>query len=163
MEENTKSNELANIIEWNSPIYLHYKKGWKWYSAFGIIVSAAIIWAVVNGQIIPAILFVLTAAVYLMHCQEDPPMIKIGISQLGIKVSNKFYPFSHIRAFWIHYLPPISTLHIRLANGSFKNEVEVYIMNQDPAILRKILLTQIPEVEGKNESFSSLMLRILRL
>src|SRR3989339_1189554 len=139
------------VIEWISPAYVHFKKGWKWFTIAGIIALSAILYSLYQGEYLSAIVFIILSGVYVMYYLEPPPMLHVGISELGVQISNKFYSFHQIKAFWINYLPPISTVHFKLA-GKMQREIEVHLANQDPVFLRNFLVTQVPELEGKQES-----------
>ncbi|KKP39337.1 MAG: hypothetical protein UR28_C0008G0042 [Candidatus Peregrinibacteria bacterium GW2011_GWF2_33_10] len=152
------------IIQWLSPAYIHFQKGWKWFLIAGILIAVATIYSLWQGEILAPILFVLMAGVYTMHYLQAPPMIDVGISHLGLQVGSKFYPFSHIKAFWIHYLPPISTVSFRIISSSkIYRDLSIYLMDQDPVKIRNFLINQIPELEGKQESASNILIRLLKL
>lgn len=149
-------------IEWMSPAYFHYKKGWKWFTAAGLIVLVAVVHSIINGQWMSAVVFILLAGVYMMHYLQKVPMIDVGISELGVQIGTRFCSFNLIKAFWINYNPPFSTLHLILAN-KIQNEVEINLLHQDAAEVRKLLIQEVPELEGRSESFMSIMARLLRL
>src|SRR3990167_4692256 len=97
-------------VEWLSPAYFHYKKGWKWFLIAGIITFIAIAYSVITVQWMSAIVFILLSGVYIMHYLQPVPIIHTGISKLGIQIGKKFYGFNQVKAFWINYNPPFSTL-----------------------------------------------------
>ncbi len=156
------SGDQSFDIEWICPAYFHYKKGWKWFSIAGSVILGAVIYSLVTGEWLSAIVFILLSGVYAMHYLQPIPLLHTGISKLGIQIGNKFYGFNQLKTFWINYNPPFSTLHVILAN-KMQKEIEINLVHQDPVAVRNMLINEIPELEGRSESFMSILARLLRL
>jgi len=87
----------------------------------------------------------------------------VRITELGIDVGGKFYPYNTINAFWIVYNPPfVRRLYFRMGTKSF-TEVKVELNHQNPVELRRLLAGEIPEIEGAQESVTDILIRLLRL
>lgn len=153
------------IFAWRAQEYLQHQKGARWYLVAGIIAAIFIFVAIVQGNWTMALAIVTFGAVYYYIQNYHPPKeIEIKISEMGIKIGHKTYPFSHIKAFWFHYNPPfIKTLNIRVDKGHYYADLSIQLNNQDPVQLRQFLCTQISEWEGKDEAFLDILLRLLRL
>ena len=81
---------------------------------------------------------------------------------MGIHVDNMFFPYSHINAFWLIYQPPyVKTLNLSIHKRIY-SDVVIQLGNQNPNDLLEYLCGQIPELEGKNERFADVVLRLLR-
>jgi len=150
-------------ITWTAPEHPHYEKGklWKIMAVSFVLVSATF------GVIFKAWTFSLAVvafalAYYIIH-RSKPQEVEISLSDIGIKVGKRKYPFNRIKSFWIIYEPPfIQTLHI-LVHGEFVPEIEIQIPNQDPAYLRDFLIDKIPEIEGRTPSLSTVMSRLFKI
>ncbi|KKU79089.1 MAG: hypothetical protein UY05_C0039G0006 [Candidatus Peregrinibacteria bacterium GW2011_GWA2_47_7] len=100
--------------------------------------------------------------VALIYSQE-PKKMPIKISPMGIKIGDHYVPYSNIRAFWIVYHPPmIKTLNFRTVHPLLP-DMMISLEHHNPAEIRDYLSTQVPEWEGKSESFSNTLVRLLRL
>lgn len=153
------------VFAWIAPEYLQHQKGERWYLFAGIVAALFIFVAILQGNWTMALAIIAFGAVYYYIQNYHPPKeIEIKISEMGIKVGHKTYPFSHIKAFWFHYNPPfIKTLNIRVDKGHYFADLSIQLNNQDPVQLRQFLCSQISEWEGKDESFLDILLRLLRL
>ena len=110
-----------------------------------------------------AIATILLAGVYFLASREHPRTQKVEINDLGIKIDDKFHPYSNIRYFWILYNPPLTaTLNFALV-GRVGKLITAQLGGQDPAPVRNFLRTQIPEVQGRKESFFDSIGKLLRI
>jgi hypothetical protein len=100
---------------------------------------------------------------YVAFDHKKPKKIKVILSEFGIKVGKKIYQYGRIEAFWIHYTPPmIKTLNLRVY-GEYFMDVEIQLHNQDPMQVHNFLSRKLPELEGKNESFITVLAKVLKI
>ncbi len=105
---------------------------------------------------------VFVIAYYLIH-RDHPKDVEISISDIGIKVGHRKYPFSRIKSFWLMYEPPhIRTLNIKV-HGELAVDISIQLNHQDPSKIREFLIEKIPEKEGHQESFSDIFARLLKI
>lgn len=150
-------------ISWQSPEFLQYKRGlaWKLTALVSILAFAALGYLYLSWTFSLAI--VTFAIVYYLLDRKDPKILEVVVSDIGIKVGSRKYPYSKIQGFWIIYNPPyVSTLNLRI-KGNALHDVEIQLVNQNPAEIRELLLDKIPEYEGKEESFIDILLSLLRI
>lgn len=151
------------ILLWPAPEYIKHTKGRLWFIFNGLLVLGIVVYGVITNSWTMSVAFLIFAGVYYLIHQEEPRQITIAISEMGIKIDTRFYPFSSIRYFWIVYNPPfVKTLHLKLASRTL-SEIEVQLADQNSADVRSYLLKQIPEMEGKEESLTSIFSRIMKL
>ena len=163
-----KENEIIKgegkiVLQWTAPEYISHEKDKKWYMAAGIVVLAGLIWAAATGSWSMALAIVVFAAVYeYIHIYHPPKEITVKIKENGIKVGHIFYRYSDMQAFWIIYSHGLKTLNLRVSKAVL-SEVVLQLNDQDPVELRKYLIGQIIEIEGRNERFGDILLRLLKL
>jgi hypothetical protein len=152
------------VFTWIAPEYIQHPKGRIWYFVASIVTAIFFIGATITANYTMALaILVFTGVYYYLHKHHPPKNIHITISKMGIKVGNMIFPYSHIKAFWIFYNPPfIKTINLRVKDHFF-SDVIIELNNEDPVLIRQFLCGQIPEWEGKNERFSDVLLRILKL
>lgn len=151
-------------ISWFTPEYIKYEKGLLWKVLVILIATALISWGIVSkAWTFSVVMVVFVVVYYLLIHREHPKAVKVVLSNIGIKVGHRKYPYSKIKAFWIIYNPPYTkTLHIRVQND-FAVDIPIYLHHQDPAEIREFLLEKLPELEGHRESFSDILLRIFKI
>lgn len=159
MHENAFNNP---VIYWQAPKYIQHEKSVKWFIAAGIIVLLLVISSIYFNNWSFAVALITLAVVYFMMHKEEPQMVDVVISKAGIKFGNKEIPYQNIKAFWIIYEPPnIKTLHLQFTGA--RHDLVIQLEDQDPAELRTFLCSQVREIEGKHESFTDALIRVLKM
>ncbi len=162
----SKSNSTAfdnADIKWTAPEYIKHEKGKVWYAvAIGITLITAILGVYYQAWTF-SLAIITFAIVYYIVNLEHPENIDIKVSKIGVKVGNKKYSFGEIQSFWILYDPPyLNTLNIKIKD-KFLTDIAIQLNDQNPAEVREYLIRKIPELEGKSEHFSDVLLRIFKL
>jgi len=127
------------------------------------ILLAAVIMGFFQGQWSFSLVMVTFAITYYIMHRDHPKDVEIKISEIGIKVGKRKYPYSKIKSFWIFYDPPyISTLNIRY-NDHVIVDIAIQLEGQNPADVREFLLGKIPEKVGHLEAFTDVLARLFKL
>ncbi len=151
------------LLEWQAPEFVKHEKGKTWYLVAGILTLCLIAYALFTGSATMAIVFIVLAGVYILTHNQQPKVIGVKITQLGLFVGEIFYPYNMVQAFWIVYHPPmVQALNLRLA-GKAGAKVTIQLDKQNPVEVRTLLAKEIPEVEGQQETMNELLIRLLRL
>ena len=151
------------ILHWNMPEYPHHEKSKAWYVTAGIFVLAIIAYGLITAEYTMVIAFALLAGVYYILHNEEPKDISIAITSLGIVVDNDFYQFSDFDSFWIVYDPgKVKALYLRPVK-KMSADIRLELVDNDPMVVRRLLQTQIKEIQGQGESLVDKMTRILKL
>jgi len=151
------------LLHWRSPEFITHQKGVTWFLIAGVITLLLIIYAIYTDSATMAIVFIVFGGVYYMMHNQEPKIIDIKLTELGVFVDKNFYPYNMINSFWIIYNPPyVRTLNLRLSDKT-STKVVIQLDVQNPVDVRKMLAKEIPEVEGASESISEILIRLLRL
>lgn len=162
-KEKIPENNSKTVFSWETPEYFRYQRGSTWYIVATILTAAAILWGIFSNNLTMALAVVVLVSVYeYTHRKHPPKIIKIEITEMGIRVGHMVFPYSHIQAFWIIQSNGLRTLNLRATNHFF-SDVVIQLGDQDAAPVRQYLAGQAPEWEGKNERLSDLILRLLKL
>lgn len=151
------------VFSWITPEYIKHEKGVKWYLAWGFIALLVVLYGLFyNAWTLSLVVTALCAGYYIQHF-ENPKNIKVSISDMGIRIGNKVIPSRNLKAFWIYYQPgKVQTLNFLTTDKIFP-EITIQLNGQNPAPIRKYLLRQIPEWEGKEETFTDVLIRLLKI
>lgn len=150
------------IILWTAPEFLRYRRGLIWKTAAFLLFACIMLFAFLQKAWSFGLVMLVSVAVYYLLQRERPRNLEVKISDIGIKVGQRQYPFTRIKGFWIIYEPPFATLNISVS-GDLAANISIQLAHQDPAVLRNFLLHKIPELEGKKESFLDLITKILKI
>lgn len=150
------------LLEWKAPEFINHTKGKRWFMGAGVLILTLITYAIYTQSATMVIVFVVLAGVYFMTHNMTPRIIDIKITEAGIAAGDTFYPFGQIEAFWIIYHPQYyRDLNLKLKNQSSK--ITLQLNEQDPIEVRNILSEELQEIKGAQDSFSDILIRLLRL
>jgi len=151
------------IISWTAPEYVIHERGIIWKITMSLIVVVSAVLGVYYDAWTFSLAIVSFAFVYYLIHIEHPRNIEIKISNVGIQVGLRKYPFARIKGFWMIYEPPfVSTLNLRVEGGILA-DLTIQLNGESPAQIRSFLLSKIPEFTDKKESLSDIFLRILKI
>ncbi len=150
-------------ISWSAPDKIRYKRGLVWKIIMPALLFSAIIIGVIHNAWTFSLAIAAFVMVYYIINREKPKILEVVLSNIGIKVGDRKYPYTKIKSFWVLYEPPYTkNLYIHV-DGDFAVHIPIQLGEQDPAIIREFLLEKIPEKEGMKESFVDMFLKILKI
>lgn len=151
------------ILSWFAPEYIHYEKGKIWKISAIVITLLAAFLAYRYSSWTFSLVILTLSAVYLFIHKENPKMVKVIVSEVGIKVGQRHYPFNKINGYWLVYHPPyIKKLNIRIKDHILV-DIPILLHQQDPAKIQSILNSKIPEIKGQKEPLSESLLRLIKI
>jgi hypothetical protein len=151
------------ILGWNAPQFARSHRSWIWYFLAALVNGALLYYAYWSASWTMALAFGLLPIVFLLGHYNKPQNVRVNFSEYGVKFGVIQIPYSSIKAFWILHDPPyVDELRLR-TNNKWHPEVVIPLMGVNPALVRKWLVTQVPEWEGKDRSFTDIITHILRL
>jgi len=134
-------------ISWTAPEYEVYEKSTVWYLGAALIIFAIATYAMVTESPIMAITFILIGVVGYLYLQKDPRTLDFNIDHRGIRAGRELYEYDNMDSFWIFYDPPhTKTLSLR-TKASMIPFVHIPIADEDPLVIREILLEYLPEIK----------------
>ncbi len=151
------------LLKWDGPETLHHNRGTAWKVVMGLLLIGMITYGILTNAWTFSLVIAVFAVVYYLHNREHPKDVEVKISNIGIKVGNRKYPYSRIRAYWFIYEPPfVSTLNIRV-DGELVNDIKIQLHDQNPGPVRQLLSQHLPELEGQTEKMSDIFFRLFKI
>jgi hypothetical protein len=153
-------------MQWITPAYRQTEKSKGWYLIMGLIVLIFVIYGMFSGDSsgwIVSITFLVLAATYYLTEMKPAPAVKVQISQLGVTFGPRFIPYNQMKSFWLLNEQNARHLNLTLLKGASRNLSIIVPEEVNMARLREYLLRQIPEEEGREESFTDQLIRNLGL
>lgn len=171
-EEKRRNRELIHslpsafdeaVISWIAPEAIRHERGTLWKIVMSLVVIGTITFGILyNSWTFSLAIAAFVFAYYIVNL-EHPKHLEVKISDIGIKIGNRKYPFSRIKAFWTIYEPPYTaTLNIR-TTGEITSDITIQLHGQSPSEIRRFLLDKIPELEGQSEKLSDIFLRLFKI
>lgn len=97
----SKESDARELVGWIAMEYHARHHGPAWYVGFAAISSALIFLGVLGKSYFFIALVVLAAAVLLLYTLRAPRELSCSVTNAGLRVGNKLYPFSEFSSFWI--------------------------------------------------------------
>lgn len=162
---NSRQGQAKIMMEWVTLAYRQTEKSFSWYAVMGLIVLVFVIYNLFADKYgwIVSITFLIMAGVYYLSELKKAPTVLVSISDHGVRFGARYFAYNEIKSFWIYTEENVRNLHLTLYKGGDR---DIGIMIDDEiniAKLREYLLSQIPEEEGRKETFSDHLIRNLGL
>jgi hypothetical protein len=91
----------ARAITWEAPEHYYQEKKPDWYLVLGIIVIAVSVAAIMLGNVLFALLIVVSGITLSVAAAKKPSVIPFSISVRGIKIDEDLYPYTTLKAYCI--------------------------------------------------------------
>ncbi len=106
--------------------------------------TAIVGYALYTESPVMAITFILAGIVWFMISEREAQTIRCSVSERGIIVGNSLYEYENIKSFCIFQEEGLPFVSFRIQADMFPH-LHIPIGDQDPKMLRAILLQYIPE------------------
>lgn len=111
MLDSMKQKKENQIISWEAPEFIYYKKNTSWYIML-IVIGLALIGAFYFMDNLLAIGVVVFAIVVIFIISKQKPKNRLcKLSKDTITIENKSYPIADFKSFFITYTQEIPVLH----------------------------------------------------
>lgn len=152
------------LLAWNTLEKEHYERGPLWYVGVFAFMILGVAYGIYSESWSSIIVFILLSAVAILYANNIPPRIRVFITEDGIYINKKIYPYKSIGVFWvIEAGNGIRRLGFRLKTG-LQHEKEVILAEEITAeMIREVLKNVLPEDTEQTEGFISRLTRALKL
>ena len=146
-KEDSENSSENTELHWSAEEYRGHKKSREWFFAFSIIAAGIIIFSLILGNPLFAIIILLATALLFMYEVREPKVYTFSITKEGLQTHRRLFEFIHLKSFWI----------IERKNGTREVLIEskkplvphlkIPLGNLDPEETRKTLLQHLSEEE----------------
>jgi hypothetical protein len=160
-----KNNFGRELFTWQVPEYDKHERSRAWYLAAGSLASIFIIYSLITGNFLFAIIIIAVSLVVILTDGRDPDMINVHLTSGGVIVARKFYDYDELKNFSIIYKPTqdVKNLYFEFKN-IFKPRLSFPLNDLNPLLIRENLLRYLPEdLERTNEPTSEGLAKLLKL
>jgi hypothetical protein len=151
------------LLQWIAPEYIKRQKTTAWFIGAGILVILLVLYAIWTNSWTMAVAFIVLAGVYALMHNHEPTQIEVKLTDIGVHVGHRLVPYNQIKAFWVVYHPPAVKVLKLLTTDKLMAELTIQLDGQAPGDVRRVLLKQVPEYEGRGESFVDTLIRTTKL
>ncbi len=166
MDENQDQNTgIAEIISWDIPEYEKHARGKAWYLLFALVALAMLVYALMTGNFLFAVIVIIGGFVLIMNDARHPQNVNISLTTEGIFVGRKFYDYDEIDNFSIVYKPTDNLKKIYFEfKSKTRHRLSIFLSDVNPVFVRDNLLPYLSEnIERTDESISEALAKALKL
>jgi len=154
--------EATKIIHEVSEFSKH-DRGLLWYFIVILLGAACLVYAIMTGNFLFAVILVLISVVMILMGLNEPRNVKLEIDPTGVRLGTKKYSFTQLKDFSIIFQPPeINTLYLEF-RMPLRERLSIPMGDLDPNIVRNYLLNFLEEdLDRDDESLSDILSRTLK-
>jgi hypothetical protein len=142
----------------------YYEKSVTWYVIATILTAAAVTYFIIDEAFSSAIVFVLILTVLFLFGNSEPKVIEIHISDIGIHIQRRLFPYKEINFFWIINRPEADIHALYFEFGTtVKRVVCIQLHDMPDNVIRHALRDYLEENFEKEEPKHNQLCRMLRL
>lgn len=160
-QENNSQKET--IFEWGFKEFNDSGRSRNWYVYSVLVVAALLVFSFFSANILFGLLVIISyLLILLFHRSQNE--VSFRITQDGIAVNQRFYPYEDIKNFYIIYNPPeVKTLYFE-PKSPVNPRIPVPLHDQNPVAIRDWLLKFVDEnLDREFEPVSDQISRLLKL
>lgn len=150
------------IISWVAHEFVPHNRGKIWkITSIAIVLLVATIGLILGSWTLSLAILAFTLVYVLVH-HDQGKLVEVTLSNAGIKVGNRIYPFYKIQGFWLVHEPPaVEELTLSVKN-ELHSEIKIQLENMDPRTVREFLIGKVPEI-NRSLSFTDILARLLKV
>lgn len=152
------------VFAWGVNEYEKHDRPKRWYVIAGIIGVALLLYAVISGNYLFALVVVLFGIILFLQDVQAPLEVSVALTDTGVIIGSKFYPFSEFKNYWIIYNPPeVKNLYLA-TNSLIKHRLQIPLLENDPRPIRDFLNQFVVEdLEQEEEPLSDRLGRLFKI
>lgn len=108
--------KLLNDLKWQVPEYPQYERGWFWYLGAAAAGIALLIYAVVSGNFLFALIIIFGIVISVAASWRPPKIVELRLYEEGVKLDDVYYPWEKFQSYWVVKDEEITNLGLDLKN-----------------------------------------------
>lgn len=149
-------------ISWSASEFMSHNKSAGWYMLLilAVVVAAAVIF-LVTRSIMSSLIIVFAGALLgaFAFMTRQPRTLQYSITQSGVQIGQKLYPFGELKAFTIQPEGPINSI-VLIPMKRFMPPISMYCDPKDEDRITDTLSAHLPFDEEHNDPVDNFMRKI---
>lgn len=152
------------LLHWVVDEYEQHHRGPLWYLIVVVLGLGMLVYALATQNFLFAIIVIMFGVIIGLSALREPQRLPFIVTDLGVAVGGKFFPYKEFDNFWILYEPPeVKNIYFEFRRSP-RPHLVVPLYDENPLELRKILLDYIDEnPDEEEEPLSDFFGRFLKL
>ena len=143
-----KESKDFRPITWKCKEYEHSEKSTEWFWALGLIGVAGAVASIMYNNILFAIFILIAVFVLALYASKKPDDFTFTLTQRGLRIDDKLYPFNTFKSFGIEEFSENHTPKLIFDTKKiFELDIIIPLKNVDLDEVHDFLLDYLPEEE----------------
>ena len=141
MPEQISHNTLVGdiLFQWTIKEYEDHVRGKRWYLVMSIIGLLLIAFGLLSGNFLFALIIMLFAIILYLQSHQTAPDVLISITDLGVLIGSRFYPYTELESFYLIYEPPqVKSLFFE-THSWYRPRIQISLNDINPIEIRDSL------------------------
>lgn len=141
----------AVLHEWTVTEYERHNRGTSWYVVMGSAGLLLVLYGVIAGNFLLSLIIILTGIILFLQSHQEPMQIPFRITETGVMLNDRLYPYSELDEFYLVYQPPeVKTLFIH-PRSPWRPVLRIPLLDENPIDIRHTLQEFLTENTEKEE------------
>ena len=151
----------SSLLEWESLEYIKSDTTKYWTIALAIIFTAIFGFFIYKQDYFGAGFAVVIGVCLYWYKRQSPTMKRYKVTQLGLYVDDKIYPFNTIHSYSLNTASTPQKLKIRL-NKKFSPHLIILLEGVDALTIKTVLEKNVPETPN-DDSINDALIKFLKI
>lgn len=138
-------SEQVRSITWDAYEHHYSEKKSDWFWILGIITIAITVASIVLGNTLFAVLILIAGLVTALHATKEPKIIPFAVTQRGLRIDEKLYPYSSLESFYINEEDPDGPQLLAKSEKLFMPMLILPLPEEYVDDIENILASRLPE------------------
>lgn len=148
------------LHSWRIKEYERHERPTAWYVLMGVLGALLVGYGIFSGNFLFALIVVLFAIILFLQSHQEPSEFPFCVTELGVCVNNRFYPYSELGKFYLIYNPPDVKMLFIDTLSPLRPALRIPLNDDDPNAVRHTLRGYLQEdVEKEEEPFGDMLAR----
>ncbi len=161
----TRTSLVGDTLHrWTIKEYEDHTRDKRWYIVMSLVASVLILFGLFSGNFLFSLIIILFGIILYLQSHQRAPDVLISITDLGVLIGSRFYPYGELEGFYIIYEPPhVKSLFLETKSW-FRPRIQIGLVDMNPIAVRDSLLGFLDEdLDKEDEPFSEQFARNWRI
>ncbi len=161
----TQETDVGDIFyEWTVKEYEQYERNRAWYMFMLTVGLLLVLYGIFTQNFLFVLIIALAGIILFIQNKQAPPSVNVAITNVGVVLNNRIYPYTELKDFYLIYNPPETKMLYIDTKTILRPLLRIPLENMNPLDIRFSLREFLPEdLEKETEPFLDEMTRKWRI
>lgn len=152
------------LFSWDAREYEQHERTPRWYIIMISIGILLVVYGIFSDNFLFSLIIILAAIILFLQSRQAPQNVSLAITELGVSVGGRFYPYAELGDFYVIYTPGTTKMLYIETKSLFRPKLRMPLEDQNPLEIREVLLDVLDEnLDKEDEPIADAAIRNWRL